>query len=62
VKGNGRIQSSSFTESVDLYDVVLASPQGETAVVTAGDQPLNYLSFYLKPFMPANGHQQTGFR
>ena len=52
VKGNGRIQAPSFTESIDLYDVVLATPQAETAVITAGSEPLNYLSFYLKPFLP----------
>ena len=51
VKGNGRIQAPTFAESIDLYDVVLATPQSETAVITAGDEPLNYLSFYLKPFI-----------
>ena len=51
VKGNGRFQSSMQTEEIDLYDVVLATPNAETAVIEAGDEPLNYLSFYLKPFI-----------
>ncbi len=51
VKGNGRIQAPRFSEAIDLYDVVLASPRAETAVVTAGEQPLNYLAFYLQPFL-----------
>ena len=51
VDGNGRFQSSHATESINLYDVVLATQQAETAVIHAGDQPLNYLSFYLKPFI-----------
>ena len=54
VKGNGRFQSSTQTEQVDLYDVVLATPEAETAVIQAGDEPLNYLSFYLKPFIASN--------
>lgn len=51
VDGNGRFQTQSTTESINLYDVVLATPQAETAVIQAGKQPLNYLSFYLKPFI-----------
>ncbi len=51
VNGNGRFQSATTTEQIDLYDVVLAAPDAETAVITAGDQPLTYLSFYLKPFI-----------
>ncbi len=54
VDGNGRLQTSSFTAGIELYDVLLATPQAETAVVTAGNTPLNYLSFYLKPFLPAH--------
>ena len=57
VKGNGRIQAPAFSQSIDLYDVILATPQADTAVITAGDQPLNYLSFYLKSFLPINGHR-----
>ena len=51
VDGNGRFQSPSQQNTIDIYDVVLATPEAETAVITAGDKPLNYLSFYLKPFM-----------
>ncbi|HID50791.1 MAG TPA: pirin family protein, partial [Anaerolineae bacterium] len=51
VDGHGRIQSPTLDEPIDLYDVVLATPDAETAVIQAGDQPLNYLSFYLKPFI-----------
>lgn len=57
VKGNGRVQSPTINQKIGLYDVVLARPQADTAVITAGDQPLNYLSFYLRPFLPVNGHR-----
>ncbi len=48
---NGRFQSAHHDQSLNLYDVILATPQAETAVLHAGDQPLNFLSFYLKPFI-----------
>ena len=51
VDGNGRFQSTTINEQINLYDVVLATPEAETAVIHAGDQPLNYLSFYLNPFI-----------
>ena len=51
VDGNGRFHSPTQQNTIDIYDVVLATPEAETAVITAGDKPLNYLSFYLKPFM-----------
>lgn len=51
VNGNGRFQSTTINNTIDLYDVALATPQAETAVITATDQPLNFLSFYLKPFI-----------
>ncbi|WP_420631264.1 pirin family protein [Candidatus Leptofilum sp.] len=55
VDGNGRFQTSSQQNEIDIYDVVLATPEAETAVITASDKnPLNYLSFYLKPFMSKN--------
>ena len=54
VDGNGRFQTSTDQHEIDIYDVVLATPQAETAVIAADDQPLNYLSFYLKPFMSRN--------
>jgi redox-sensitive bicupin YhaK (pirin superfamily) len=52
VKGDGRIQAPEINQSIGLYDVALATPEAETAVITAGPTPLNYLSFYLKPFIP----------
>lgn len=52
VDGNGRLQTATQHHQIDIYDVVLASPEAETAVITAGsEKPLNYLSFYLNPFM-----------
>ena len=52
VDGNGRFQTATQHHQIDIYDVVLASPEAETAVITAGsEKPLNYLSFYLNPFM-----------
>lgn len=51
VDGHGRFQSTHIQEEIELYDVVLANSRAETAEIQAGDQPLNYLSFYLKPFM-----------
>ncbi len=51
VNGNGRFTTSALEKPIGLYDVVLAKPEAETAVIQAGDEPLNYLSFYLKPFM-----------
>lgn len=55
VKGNGRVQAPGLDQPIRLYDVILATPQADAAVITAGDQPLNYLSFYLRSFLPANG-------
>ena len=55
VDGNGRFQTSTSQNEINIYDVVLATPQAETAVITAADdKPLNYLSFYLKSFMSRN--------
>lgn len=53
VDGNGRLQHNELDEAVELYDVVLAKAAADTAVIQAGQKPLNYLSFYLKPFMVA---------
>lgn len=55
VDGNGRMQAPQRTETVNLYDVILASPQATAPELTAGSQPLNFLSFYLQPFL-GNGH------
>ncbi len=51
VDGDGRFQISGQSSEVSLYDTLLATPQAEAPVITAGKQPLNFLSFYLKPFM-----------
>lgn len=51
VDGHGRVQSTNLDQPANLYDVVLATPAAETAILTAADQPLNYLSFYLRPFL-----------
>jgi len=51
VNGNGRFTTTVQEKPVNIYDVVIAKPEAETAVIQAGDEPLNYLSFYLKPFM-----------
>ncbi|MEM7118105.1 MAG: pirin family protein [Chloroflexota bacterium] len=51
VDGNGRFQTPTRDESIDIYDVALASPQADKPTIEAGDKPLNFLSFYLRPFM-----------
>jgi len=51
VNGDGRFHSPIHEELIGLYDVVLATPQADTAMIEAGETSLNYLSFYLKPFM-----------
>lgn len=54
VKGRGEIQAGQLDQAVDLYDVVLATPKAEAPVLKAGEKPLNFLSFYLKPFLRRN--------
>lgn len=51
VDGTGTLVSDGETHDIDLYDVLLATPEGDAATITAGPQPLNFLSFYLKPFL-----------
>ena len=51
VDGDGRFQTSSQCSDITLYDTLLATPQAEAPVITASARPLNFLSFYLKPFM-----------
>lgn len=51
VDGNGRFNPKKQDIPIDLYDVVLATPNAEEATVTACDKPLNFLSFYLRPFV-----------
>ena len=54
VNGAGQIQASELDQSLGLYDVLLATPRAEAPNLFAGDRPLNFLSFYLKPFLPQN--------
>ncbi len=54
VDGDGHIQTGQLNETVGLYDVVLATPAADPPTLTAGHNSLNYLSFYLKPFLPQN--------
>lgn len=51
VDGNGRLQASTESHTIGLYDVLLATPQAQAPTVIAGDKPLNFLSFYLRPFL-----------
>lgn len=51
VDGNGRLTTPTHHEPINLYDVVLATPQATAPTIQADDQPLNFLSFYLKPFL-----------
>jgi hypothetical protein len=51
VDGNGRLQTTTHQETIGLYDVLLANPTATAPTIQAGDRPLNFLSFYLKPFL-----------
>jgi redox-sensitive bicupin YhaK (pirin superfamily) len=52
VQGNGSVKAADLDQQVGLYDVMLATPTAETAVISAGTQSLTYLSFYLPSFVP----------
>ncbi len=52
VDGNGRLQTPAQTQTLNLYDVLLATPEAETAALHAGNTQLNFLSFYLPEFLP----------
>lgn len=54
VKGGGTLHLDGGTQSVAPYDVLLATSQAQPAALTAGDQPLQYLSFYLDSFIPGS--------
>lgn len=54
VDGDGYIQADRLAQAVGLYDVVLATSNAEAPILRAGYKPLNYLSFYLKPFLHRN--------
>lgn len=51
VNGSGRFRSPTQQSKIDLYDVVVATPEAPEATVSATDKPLTYLSFYLRPFL-----------
>lgn len=52
VDGNGRFQTTNAEHTIGIYDVALATPNAEPVTIEAtGNKPLNYLSFYLRPFM-----------
>jgi redox-sensitive bicupin YhaK (pirin superfamily) len=52
VDGEGQIQTNGQRDqAVGLYDVLLATPKAQAPILKADDKPLNYLSFYLKPFL-----------
>ncbi len=52
VDGQGELETAQFKKEIGLYDVILATPQAQAPILKAGDKPLNYLSFYLEPFIP----------
>lgn len=52
VDGEGELGAGETGRPVGLYDVLLATPEAEMPVLRAGSQPLNFLSFYLPPFLP----------
>jgi redox-sensitive bicupin YhaK (pirin superfamily) len=52
VKGDGHLRGEHHLDQpIELYDVLIATPDAPAATVTAGTQPLTFLSFYLMPFV-----------
>lgn len=51
VEGKGHLFTADQNNPVSLYDVLLATPQAKAPEITAGVKPLNFLSFYLRPFL-----------
>jgi redox-sensitive bicupin YhaK (pirin superfamily) len=51
VNGTGQLTTPQMETPIGLYDVLTATPSAPTATITAGAEPLNFLSFYLKPFI-----------
>lgn len=49
--GSGSAQHNSQSVSLGQYDVILARPDLESTTVTAGEDSLHYLSFYLPSFL-----------
>ncbi|HRV95531.1 MAG TPA: pirin family protein [Anaerolineae bacterium] len=52
VDGAGQLESTGLHQDFGRYDVILATPQAEAPLLKAGDKPVNFLSFYLEPFVP----------
>lgn len=51
VDGDGALAATELGARVGQYDVLLATPNSDAVTLTAGNTPLNVLSFYLPPFM-----------
>lgn len=51
VNGEGELDDGGERRPLSLYDVILATPEMETAVIRAADPALTFLSFYLPPFI-----------
>lgn len=51
VNGSGSARWEAKEQGLGLYDVLLATSDAPPVTLTAGNEPLTFLSFYLKPFM-----------
>ncbi|MCH7664070.1 MAG: hypothetical protein IH859_09425, partial [Chloroflexi bacterium] len=50
--GSGQAQHNGLTPDLGQYDVILANSQvGQTKMIAAGDESLDYLCFYLPKFL-----------
>lgn len=50
--GRGQVEYAGRTQPLGQYDVILATPDAQPAVISAdANNALHYLSFYLPPFM-----------
>lgn len=49
--GTGSAEHDGHTNTLDQYDVLLATPHASTATIRAGANGLNFLSFYLPKFL-----------
>jgi redox-sensitive bicupin YhaK (pirin superfamily) len=54
VNGDGRLDASSADGPIGIYDVLMASPMAPEVHLTAGENGLDFLSFYLPSFMSPN--------
>lgn len=55
VGGEGHARGPGLEQAVGQYDVILARPHAPAPTLQAGEEPLNFLSFYLSPFWSAAG-------